>query len=69
MNSEDVKLRNDLSEVMYDLARYLNSASHAASEIAEMLELTDGEIKQLKVKTSLRDDAIDDLLRKEGYTW
>ena len=69
MNSDDVELRNNLSEVFYDLARYLNSASHAASEIAEMLELTDSEIKQLKVKTSLRDDAIDDLLKREGYTW
>lgn len=69
MNSEDVRLRNDLAEVMYELARYLNSASHAARQMGEMLELTDGELKQRKVKTSLRDDAIDDLLKKEGYTW
>ena len=69
MNSEDVKLRNDLSEVMYELAGYLYSASHAARQMGEMLELTDGELKQRKVKVSLRDDAIDDLLKKEGYTW
>lgn len=69
MNSEDVNLRNDLAEAMYELARYLNSASHAARQMGEMLELTDGEIKQLRVKASLRDDAIDNLLKKEGYTW
>lgn len=69
MNSEDIELRNNLSEVMYELARYLNDASHAARQMAEFLELTDGEIKQRRVKMSFRDDAIDDLLKKEGYTW
>lgn len=69
MNSEDVNLRNDLAEAMYELARYLNSASHAARQMGEMLELTDAELKQRRVKASLRDDAIDDLLKKEGYTW
>ena len=69
MNSEDVNLRNDLSEAMYELARYLNSASYAARQMGEMLELTDAELKQRKTKLSLREDAIDDLLKKEGYSW
>ena len=69
MNSEDVELRNNLSEVMYDLSTHLYNASRAALQMAELLEVTDGEIKQRKVKTSLRDDAIDNLLKKEGYTW
>lgn len=69
MNSEDVKLRMQLADVMCDLSTHLYNASRAALQMAELLEVTDGELKQRKVKTSLRDDAIDDLLKKEGYTW
>lgn len=69
MNSEELKLRMQLADVMCDLSTYLYNASRAALQMAELLEVTDGEIKQRKVKTSLRDDAIDDLLKKEGYTW
>ena len=69
MSPEYVNLRNDLAEVMYELACYLNSASHAARQMGEMLEITDAELKQRRVKVSLRDDAIDDLLKKEGYSW
>lgn len=69
MNSEEIKLRMQLADVMCDLSTQLYNASRAALLMAELLEVTDGEIKQRKVKTSLRDDAIDDLLKKEGYTW
>lgn len=68
MNRE-LKLRMQLADYMRDLSTSLKNASHAARQMAELLEVTDGEIKQRKVKTSLRDDAIDDLLKKEGYTW
>lgn len=69
MNSEDVKLRMQLADVMCDLSTQLYNASRAALLMAELLEVTDGELKQRRVKSSLRDDAIDDLLKKEGYTW
>lgn len=69
MNSEDIKLRMQLADVMCDLSTQLYNASRAALLMAELLEVTDGEIKQRRVKASLRDDAIDDLLKKEGYTW
>lgn len=69
MNSEELQLRLNLADGMYELARYLNDASHAARQMAEMLELTDGECKQRRVRSTLRDDAIDDLLKREGYTW
>lgn len=69
MNSEDVKLRMQLADVMCDLSTQLYNASRAALLMAELLEVTDGELKQCRVKASLRDDAIDDLLKKEGYTW
>ena len=68
MNSEDVKLRMQLADVMRDLSTCLYDASRAALLMAELLEVTDGELKQRRVKSSLRDDAIDDLL-KEGYIW
>ena len=69
MNSEDIKLRMQLADVMCDLSTQLYNASRAALLMAELLEVTDGELKQRRVKSSLRDDAIDDLLKKEGYTW
>lgn len=69
MNSEDIKLRMQLADVMCDLSTYLYNASRAALQMAELLEVTDSELKQRRAKASLRDDAIDDLLKREGYTW
>lgn len=69
MNSEEIKLCMQLADVMCDLSTQLYNASRAALLMAELLEVTDGERKQRRVKSSLRDDAIDDLLKKEGYTW
>lgn len=69
MNSEDVKLRMQLANVMCDLSTYLYNASRAALQMAELLEVTDGELKQRRTKTSLREDAIDELLKREGFTW
>ena len=69
MNSEDIKLRMRLADVMCDLSTYLYNASRAALQMAELLEVTDDEFKQRRVKASLRDDAIDELLKREGFTW
>lgn len=69
MNSKELKLRMQLADYMRDLSTSLNKASRAARQMAELLEVTNGELKQGEVKASLRDDAIDDLLKKEGYTW
>ena len=68
-NNEEIKLRMQLADIMCDLGIHLYNASRAAQMMAELLELTDGEIKQHRVKSTLRDDAIDDLLKREGYTW
>ena len=69
MSRADMELRMALAGLMMDLSSALSDASHAAESISELLEVTDGEYKQRRVKASLRDDAIDDLLKKEGYTW
>lgn len=69
MSPEEIKLRMQLADVMCDLSTQLYNASRAALLMAELLEVTDGERKQHRVKSSLRDDAIDDLLKREGFTW
>ena len=69
MSPEEVKLRMQLADVMCDLSTQLYNASRAALLMAELLEVTDGERKQRRVKSSLRDDAIDELLKRDGSTW
>lgn len=68
MSPEEV-LRKQLASAMCDLSTSLNNASRAALCIAQLLEDSEGNLKQRRVKTSLREDAIDDLLKKEGYSW
>lgn len=69
MSPEEIRLRRQLANVMCDLSTYLYNASRAAIQMAELLEVTDGELKQRRTKASLREDAIDELLKREGFTW
>ena len=61
-------LIEDLYEAIEDFEQ-VYYASRAALLMAELLEVTDGERKQRRVKSSLRDDAIDELLKRDGFTW
>lgn len=69
MNNAEIRLRKQLADYMCELSIQLSNASRAALQMAELLEVTDGELKQHRVRSTLRDDAIDDLLKREGYTW
>lgn len=69
MSTKEMMLRNQLANYMCELSIQLSDASRAALQMAELLEVTEGELKQHRVRSNLRDDAIDDLLKREGYTW
>lgn len=69
MSPEEVRLLKQLASAMCDLATALHNASREANYIAQLLEGSESDLKQQRVKRSLREDAIDDLLRKEGYSW
>ena len=74
MSNED--LRN-VARLMDKMAGALFDVAQIVDEISDCLNIDEVEIvlgdvhnsKQKRVKESLRDDAIDDLLKREGYTW
>ena len=70
---------NELAESFRDIANYFEWACEEFRTVAARIErpveidahldISPGEEKQRRVRESRREDAIDELLRREGFSW
>lgn len=58
-----------LSDYFADISYHLDRLSDEFKNLACLLSESDGEKKQRNVSESLRRDAIDELLKREGLAW
>ena len=64
---------NVLSDYLLDISDYFDKLAMefrtAASLIESVEDMSEGAEKQRRVRESIREDAIDELLRREGFPW
>ena len=64
---------NVLSDYLLDIGDYFDKLAKefrtAASLIESVEDMSEGAEKQRRVRESRREDAIDELLRREGFSW
>ena len=66
--TQDEKLA-DLAEYLARAAMCMRDVAYHLNNAAECLQETEGETKQRRVRESMREDAIDELLKREGFSW